>query len=389
VHNFLLLTDTPARGQRLARGLSPLGLTVVVDLLDPGQDRVRPDPATVRAVISDISFATSPPIAELRRHLDRLGGRRPPFLCLLHEDTPRSQAQAQALGATRTLRADQAERLLINTLSHLTAPVEAGMIPAGDARAAPMPAPMPDPKTIGAAPPAAIPVTEDIARADVALTRIFDLGRSSGVIEPRLITAGADLIERALRNSGVRAWLDVVWRFDDATHQHCLLVAGLAAGFAKHLGLRRADCQQLTQAALLHDVGKARIPIAILNKPGRLDADEMTIMREHPFLGYQMLRDQGYPEAMLAVVRSHHEMLDGSGYPDGLQACEIPDLVRLVTICDIFGALIERRPYKRPMIGAQAFAILEGMGDKLDQDLLRVFRPISDATGSTPLNTSA
>ncbi|KAB1068123.1 HD-GYP domain-containing protein [Methylobacterium planeticum] len=388
MQNFLLLTDTPARGQRLARGLSPLGLTLVVDLLDPGQDRVRPDPATVRAVISDISFATSPPIAGLRRHLDRLGGR-PPFLCLLHEDTPRSQAQAQALGATRTLRADQAERLLISTLSHLTAPAEAGMIPAAEAEAAPTPLPKPAPVAAPRTVTAAVPVAQEIARADVALTRIFDLGRSGGAIEPHLITAGADLIEGALRNSDVRAWLDVVWRFDDATHQHCLLVAGLAAGFAKHLGLRRADCQQLTQAALLHDVGKSRIPIAILNKPGRLDADEMTVMREHPVLGHRMLRDQGYPEAMLAVVRSHHEMLDGSGYPDRLQACEIPDLVRLVTICDIFGALIERRPYKRPMAGPQAFAILEGMGGKLDQDLLRAFRPIADATGNGALEASA
>ena len=377
MHNFLLLTDTPARGQRLARGLSPLGLTLVVDLLDPGQDRVRPDPATVRAVISDISFATSPPIAGLRRHLDRLAGRRPPFVCLLHEDTPRSHAQAEALGATRTLRADQADRLLISTLSRLTEPSEAGTCPDAVPRDAP------------ATLPVASTVAEDIAQADAALTRIFDLGRSGGAIKPGLITAGTDLIERALRKSDVRAWLDVVWRFDDATHQHCLLVAGLAAGFAKHLGLRRADCQQLTQAALLHDVGKSRIPIAILNKPGRLNAEELTVMREHPVLGHQMLRDQGYPEAMLAVVRSHHEALDGSGYPDGLHGIEIPDLVRLVTICDIFGALIERRPYKAPMAGAQAFAILESMGGKLDQDLLRAFRPIADATGDEPLKAFA
>jgi putative nucleotidyltransferase with HDIG domain len=373
VHNFLLLTDTPTRGQRLARGLSPLGLALVIDLLDPGQDRLRPDPATVRAVISDISFATSPPIAGLRRHLDRLASRRPPFICLLHEDTPRSHAQAEALGATRTLRADQADRLLISTLSRLTEPAEAETHPDAGLRDAPV---LP-------------PIAEEIAQADAALTRIFDLGRSGGAIKPGLITAGADLIERAMRRSDVRAWLDVVWRFDDATHQHCLLVAGLAAGFAKHLGLRQADCQQLTQAALLHDVGKSRTPIAILNKPGRLDAEELAIMREHPVVGHRMLRDQGYPEAMLAVVRSHHEALDGSGYPDGLQGGEIPDLVRLVTICDIFGALIERRPYKAPMAGAQAFAILESMGGKLDRDLLRAFRPIADATGDGPLRAFA
>lgn len=79
-----------------------------------------------------------------------------------------------------------------------------------------------------------------------------------------------------------------------------------------------------------------------------------------------MLVGQGFKEVMLAVVRSHHEMLDGSGYPNALQGGQIPDLVRLVTVCDIYGALIERRPYRAPMAGEKAYAILDGMAGRLD-----------------------
>lgn len=322
---FLLLTDTPDRAARLARDLAAVGPSLVLDVLDPDQADRTPDPATVRAVVSDISFRGPAPVAGLKRHLDRLGRERPPYVCLLHEDTSRARTQALALGATHVVPAARASSL------------------------------------IGA---------EFSAKPDAA-------DRA-----PVAEAVSAELIEGALRQADVRAWLDVVWRFDDATHQHCLLVAGLAAGFGRQIGLGRHDCRRLTEAALLHDIGKSRIPHSILNKPGRLDAEEMAVMRTHPVIGYEMLRSGGYPADMLAVVRSHHEMLDGSGYPDGLRDRELPDLVRLVTVCDIFGALVERRPYKPPMGGDQACDILRGMGDKLDRDLVRAFGPVAEAVGS-------
>ncbi len=99
-------------------------------------------------------------------------------------------------------------------------------------------------------------------------------------------------------------------------------------------------------------------------------------MRTHAALGYDMLVDSGFSPEMLQVVRSHHEMLDGSGYPDGLRAPEIPDLVRLVTICDIYGALIERRPYRAPMPGGEAYGIVQSMTGRLDPDLVTAFLPV-------------
>ncbi|MBX9933019.1 MAG: HD domain-containing protein [Methylobacterium sp.] len=349
---ILLLTDLPRRSQRLASHLRASGELLVIDVLDPDQGGQARDLSTVTAIVSDVSLSHSAQVAGLRAYLDRLKPRRPPFLCLLHEDSSRSRVQADALGATRTLRAEDAARGLVALLGEMTRTVS----PAVDIVAA-------------------------ISEADEALTRIFELGRSGSPLETSVIAQGTELVVDAVNRADIRAWLDVVWRFDDMTHQHCLLVAGLAAGFARQLALRPLDCRQLTQAALLHDLGKSRIPLTILNKPDKLDAHELAVMRTHPELGHRMLQDQGYPDAMLAVVRSHHEALDGSGYPDGLRSERIPDLVRLITVCDIFAALIERRPYRRPLGGEEAYDILKGMDGKVDPDFVRAFKPLAEAAG--------
>ena len=97
-----------------------------------------------------------------------------------------------------------------------------------------------------------------MAAADAALTRIFDQDAQRCRYQSGLVTAGTQFVEAAVREAGIRDWLEVVWQFDDATHQHCLLVAGLAAGFARSIGLREADCQRLTQAAVLHDWARQR-----------------------------------------------------------------------------------------------------------------------------------
>ncbi len=207
--------------------------------------------------------------------------------------------------------------------------------------------------------------------------QFFDRTFFSGqMVTPELASTGAGLIARAVQHCGIRDWIGAVQRFDEATHRHCLIVTGLAAAFASKLGFIDLDGYRLTKAALLHDVGKTRISTAILNKPGRLTDEEMAAMRTHAALGYDMLVGSGFSPEMLQVVRSHHEMLDGSGYPDGLRAPEIPDLVRLVTICDIYGALIERRPYRAPMPGGEAYGIVQSMTGRLDPDLVTAFRPV-------------
>jgi putative nucleotidyltransferase with HDIG domain len=148
--------------------------------------------------------------------------------------------------------------------------------------------------------------------------------------------------------------------------------------FGQHIGLSSKDQQRLSTAGMLHDVGKARIPISILEKPGPLDPNEMTIMRKHPEFGVEaVLPQSGLSPEMIDMILHHHEYLDGSGYPHGLSGSEISDLVRIMTISDVFGALIERRSYKPPLPSERAYQILVDMGAKLDNDLVRVFNFIA------------
>jgi HD-GYP domain-containing protein (c-di-GMP phosphodiesterase class II) len=104
----------------------------------------------------------------------------------------------------------------------------------------------------------------------------------------------------------------------------------------------------------------------------------MAEIRQHPRLGYDALAAQGdFPPDMLDVVLHHHELLDGSGYPDGLAGSRISDIVRLTTLVDIYTALVEKRAYRLPFTHSRAFSIMESMGAKLDQQLLQAFRPVA------------
>ena len=216
-----------------------------------------------------------------------------------------------------------------------------------------------------------------IAAADT-LRGIFAAACAGTAPDSGAIQSAGDAVVGQLEAQGLAAWIDTVRAHHSQTYQHCLLVTGLAVAFGQQLGVSRADRQRLSFAGMLHDIGKARIPLAILEKPGRLDDAEMAVMRKHPQYGLDALGTvSGLPSEMLDMVVHHHELMDGSGYPHGLMANEISDLVRIMTISDIFGALIERRSYKPPLSGDAAYQILTDMGPKLDMDLVRAFRAVA------------
>lgn len=182
----------------------------------------------------------------------------------------------------------------------------------------------------------------------------------------------------AIAEDGFSAWMEIVRRHHEGTYQHCLLVTGTAAAFGLSLGLAKTDMERLYSAAMFHDVGKAKIPLAVLDKPGSLDEQERALLETHAAIGYDALRGSpGISPEILDAVRHHHEYLDGSGYPDGLGAASISDLVRILTISDIFAALIEDRPYKPPMPRAHAYKILRGMRGKLEMPLVAAFRDVA------------
>ncbi|MCJ2128606.1 HD-GYP domain-containing protein [Methylobacterium sp. E-045] len=335
---FLFVSDDIVRAGRRFRALQSLAAFTIWDLYDP--------PALLHQasiIVSDVSELSADAVSRLRTLLGRV---RPPngrLVFVLHEDGPRARAYAEVLGATAVVPASD-----LKTLSVL---VERLVVEGGS-----------------------VPLSAQVhaTRARNFLRETF----STGILTPDEVANGTEVVAQAIGASGVYNWIRAVREFDDATHQHILLVAGLAAAFAGTLCFSAIDRHTVVKAALLHDVGKTRVPTAILNKPGKLDAAEMAVMRTHAAEGYSMLASQGFEDAMLRVARSHHEMLDGSGYPDGLRGADIPDLVRLVTVCDIYGALIERRPYRSPVSNVSAFAVLERMAGRIDPDLVRAFKPV-------------
>jgi putative nucleotidyltransferase with HDIG domain len=217
-----------------------------------------------------------------------------------------------------------------------------------------------------------------VAAAFGALQDIFASVCLDGHLDPVVIDTAGEAIVHQLETENLASWIEIVRKHHSQTYQHCLLVTGLAVAYGLWLGLSRTDLKRLSFAGLLHDVGKCRIPIAILEKPGPLDAGEWKIMRQHSSLGEEaIMAIKGIPPDIAATAVLHHELLDGSGYPQGLKGSEIPDLVRTLTITDNFAALIERRSYKPPYPGAKAYQMLLDMGPKLDQDLVREFQGIS------------
>lgn len=189
--------------------------------------------------------------------------------------------------------------------------------------------------------------------------------------------AGRQIADRITQH-GLSEWLRTVRRHHEGTYQHCLLVTGVTIDFGLSLGVGRADLERLSSAAMFHDIGKARIPLAILDKPGRLDPEERALIETHPAAGYEVLQGQdGISPEILDAVRHHHEYLDGSGYPDALCAASIGDVVRILTISDIFAALIEHRPYKPTMPRTEAYNILCGMNGKLEKALVASFKQVA------------
>jgi putative nucleotidyltransferase with HDIG domain len=229
-----------------------------------------------------------------------------------------------------------------------------------------------------------------VGQAFDALENVFSSACLGAPIDLEKMGLAGEVLVDCIEAHGLGSWIGIVRKHHSLTYQHSLIVTGVAVAFGQKLGFSARDRQKLSFAGMLHDIGKAHIPVSILEKPGRLDRDEMEIIRKHPEYGYDALKSlPEIHEDMLDMVVHHHEYLDGSGYPHGLRAGEISDLVRIMTISDIFGALIERRSYREPMTGETAYKILLDMGPKLDRELVREFRFASGLKISPPSQTIA
>ena len=160
---------------------------------------------------------------------------------------------------------------------------------------------------------------------------------------------------------------------DQSTGGHSVRVAHLTRGIAAEIGVEGDTLVQIEQGALLHDVGKLRIPDSILLKPGKLTSAEWEVMRRHPEYGNEFLQKIGFLSAAANIVYTHHEKFDGSGYPQGLRGKQIPIGARCFAIVDAVDALIYDRPYHRATTFEEAAAeIRRCSGSHFDPDLVEV-----------------
>jgi putative nucleotidyltransferase with HDIG domain len=348
---LLLASDRSDHSSELADILQKVGDVQVV----PTSEIPDVPAGDLSGIIVDINLRSADSVQRVRNKLRAKAYEAMPRLFVLADALHHGSMQAWALGATDTIaRPFDARGVLQRIRAAFPNPHDEDFSANGKA------------------------LNRGVEAAHAVMVKIFE-GLPAGVpLSFNDVMQAESAILRAIKRSSLREWLATVGRHHNHSYRHCLFVTGFAVAFAQHLGMRDEDQRRLTRAALVHDVGKAFTPIAILDKPGKLTEEETIEIRKHPRQGFEALVGQGsFPREMLDVVLHHHEFLDGSGYPDGLKGDQISDIVRLMTIVDIHAALVERRAYRMPFTHAQAFEIMEQMGDKLDQQLLQVFRPVA------------
>ncbi len=180
----------------------------------------------------------------------------------------------------------------------------------------------------------------------------------------------------------VKALSTTLEQRDLYTAGHQLRVSMCAQAIAVRMGLDRNDIQAIRMAGLLHDIGKIRIPMAILNKPGRLSPSEMALVRDHPETGLDITKNIPFPWPVGQIIHQHHERLDGSGYPNGVMGEDLCIGARIIAVADVLEAMSSHRPY-RPALGLElALDTVMGMrGTAFDRNVCDALKDLI-ATGT-------
>lgn len=186
----------------------------------------------------------------------------------------------------------------------------------------------------------------------------------------------------------VRRWAQRIESKDHATVGHCDRVADWTYALARRMGIDGTTLFWYRVGALLHDIGKLAIPATVLNKAGRLTAEEWALVKRHPTLGAEMLADVDFPWEVRPIIESHHECWDGSGYPHGLSGAQIPLAARIFSVADVFDALVTRRSFKQALTPDEALEVMRrDVGRQFDPAVYKVFEELVRERGS--LNVAA
>jgi len=179
-------------------------------------------------------------------------------------------------------------------------------------------------------------------------------------------------VSLVLQNEATLASIMEIAAHDYYTHTHSINVSIYALTLAKFLGLDGKDLEDMGMSSMMHDLGKSKVDWDIINKNGKLTDAEFEHMKEHPAAGYDIALKLGVTDRrILAGIRSHHEKLDGGGYPDGLKDKQISLFPRIIAVCDVFDALTTKRSYKDAMSSFEAIKIMKDhMQGHLDMRLI-------------------
>ena len=214
------------------------------------------------------------------------------------------------------------------------------------------------------------------ARTRTQIDSMFDdvrMGKNLDVSGAKEVVSG--MVDSIVRNPDAMQWLTNLRKRDEYTAIHSLNVCIFALTFGRYLGLTEDELNELGVGALLHDIGKMRVPLEILNKEGKLTDEEYATVRQHAQDGYEILKSsKGLPPSTADIAHSHHERKSGNGYPLGLKEDEIHLYARVVSIVDIYDAITSDRVYHHGMNTLDALKnMFEWREDDLDSELVERF----------------
>lgn len=193
-------------------------------------------------------------------------------------------------------------------------------------------------------------------KTKAAVLTLFQDARLGGAVNVNGVQSLVqDIADSVTRNTGAFVSLARLKSADEYVYMHSVTVCALMISLARQMGLSEAEVRTAGTAGLLHDVGKAAIPLEILNKPSALTLEEFEVVKRHPRTGYHMLQGSGVTDpTVLAVVLQHHEKTLGGGYPDGLVDAQIDRMAKMAAVCDVYDAITSNRPYKAGWDPAQS-----------------------------------
>ncbi|MBN2970694.1 HD-GYP domain-containing protein [Roseomonas aeriglobus] len=216
---------------------------------------------------------------------------------------------------------------------------------------------------------------ETVQKSKEAVTAMFGEARMGQAIKVEAVEPLVDEIAASVaRDPSAMIKVTRLKHKNEYTYLHSVAVCALMINLARHIGLPEEDHRAIGMAGLLHDIGKMAIPEDVLEKPGRLDDDEVVVVRSHPEKGHAILIDSPEVSAMaLDVCLHHHERVDGKGYPFGLTADQLNLHARMGAICDVYDAITSNRPYKRAWSANDSLARMLQWEGHFDEDLLDAF----------------